>query len=1114
MLTISIDEAGRNLGDTIARVAGDRQPLGIGENGNAEVVLIPRAELERLQKIAAAAAGASREPSPTQAMFDLAGRMARLGYWEWDEVTDRCMVCSEELGRLYGMTVDEYLKLMNCTRAWLDRIHPDDRARVEMAVNESRARGGGYNLEYRFRRGDGTELHVNEISEPLLDENGRMVWSTGFVQDITEKKRAERELKESEAMLRSIYAQIPGAVYRRTMRADGSVNYSFISAGMQGVVGYSAEELIADPQIYPNHVHPRDRAARNRAIRRSADTLERYDAEYRFVLPDGEIVWIRAIADPERLDNGDIIWTGMSLDVTDRKRLEVELRRSHDKLEARVRERTASLESANQALEAEIAERRETEAALRSSEALFQRFIDNVPAAIFLKDLEGGYQLANRQYGERYAADPNSVVGKTDHDLHSPAMVEAYHAHDQAILESGEAEERWFRVPFADGSEHSVLVNKFPLVDADGQISGIGCISVDVTESEKAEAALRDSEEQLRLVTDNLPILIGLVDSEERYIWCNNVLGEWFQRPREEIIGRRIEEVGSAAHYKVIEPGIREVLSGKRTEKETTIDYPDGVTRHVHGIYLPKFARSGEVGGFYFFVHDISERKEAEQALREYSDRLKLITDNLPVLIMYVDAEERYKFVNRCCCEWYGREPEEILDKQVADIHGDNYSRYGDRFRRVRQGRTVEFEDRLAYPDGVTRDVRAIYLPHNAADGSVVGIFALVEDVTAFRQAEEQARQSQKMEAVGQLTGGVAHDFNNLLAVIIGNAEILVEDLGDSDPSPKAILRAARHGTELTQRLLAFSRRQPLDPQMVTLGKLVDDMSGMLGRMLGEAIEIEVVGEEGLWPALADAGQVENALLNLAINARDAMPGGGRLTIECMNTRLDAASLEGVSDVSPGDFVVLAVSDNGAGMPPSVLEHVFEPFFTTKEVGQGTGLGLSMVYGFARQSGGHVTVYSEEGTGTTVKLYLPRSRSEAVPSGPEDLAALPGGHGETVLLLEDDDDVRFLVVRILEGLGYRVIEAARAEAAGAVLAEAEQVDLLLSDVVLPGKYNGPDFARRARDTHPGLRIVFMSGYPAEAVRRNGFVDLGGAPLLKKPLDRRQLAEALHAVLRE
>ena len=988
MQTISVDEAGRNLADTIARVAGSRQPLGIGDNGSAEVALVPVAELERLQEVAASPTGALRVAAPAEALFDRAGRMARLGYWEWDEIADRCAECSEELARIYGVTPAQCMERMKSMQGWLDWVHPDDRARLEQLVIDSRGRNSGYDVEYRLLHDDGTVLHVREVAKPVLDDNGRMIWSTGIVQDITEQKRAERELRESEALLRSIYAQIPGAVYRRIVHADGSVRNTFISEGVRDLVGYSAEELIANPRRYSDNVHPRDREARVRAVRHSDETLERYDAEYRFVMPNGETVWIRAIADPERLDNGDVAWTGLILDVTERKRLEVELRRSRDKLEEWVQERTALLEVANEALEVEVAERRDT------------------------------------------------------------------------------------------------------------------------------EVALRRSDEQLRQVTDNLPVLVGLVDGVERVLWCNGLAAEWMRRPVEEIIGHRLDEALPPTLYESIRPAIREVMSGKRLENEIEIDFPDGSTRYVHRTYVPNLTPDGAVKGFYFFIHDITGRKKAEQAMAEYSDRLALITDNLPALIAYVDIDERYKFVNKSFCEWFADAAEDILERTLADVFPDNYPAIAERFLELRKGRSVEFEERVTYPDGVTRDVRATYVPDKTPDGVVVGFFALVEDMTEFKQAEERARQSQKMEAVGQLTGGVAHDFNNLLAVIIGNAEILVEDMGDGDPSVTAILRAARRGTELTQRLLAFSRRQPLDPRPTDLNELVGGMSAMLRRTLGESIEIAVASEEGLWSAMADAGQVENALLNLTINARDAMPGGGRLTIECMNARLDETYLEDNADASPGEFAVLAVSDNGAGMSPSVLEHVFEPFFTTKEVGQGTGLGLSMIYGFAKQSGGHIAIYSEEGTGTTVKLYLPRARDTVTPCKPEDLAELPGGRGETVLLLEDDDDVRALAVRILEGLGYRVIEASRAEAADRALAEADRVDLLLSDVVLPGKMNGPDFARQARETHPALKILFMSGYPAEAARRNGFADVGGATLLRKPLDRRQLAEALQAALRD
>jgi prevent-host-death family protein len=591
MQTISSDEAGRNLADTIARVAGGRQPLAIGEKGKAEVVLVPAEELERLQNIEAASSGASRVSAPTQALFDRAGHMAKLGYWEWDEIAYRCTECSEELARIYGITQAQCLERMTSMQAWLDWVHPDDRAYIEKVEIDSRARNSGYDVEYRLQRDDGTVLHVREVAEPVLDDTGRMIWSTGIVQDITERKRAEHELKESEALLRSIYAQIPGAVYRRVLHADGSSSYPFMSSGAHDLLGLSPEEMMKDANLFSDSMPARDREKRARDLRHSAETLERYDGEFQYILPNGETIWLRAIADPERMDNGDIVWTGLTLDVTERKRLETELRRSRKLLEERVRERTAELAAANEALKKEIAERRET------------------------------------------------------------------------------------------------------------------------------ETALRKSEDQLRLVTDNLPILIGLVDREERFVWCNNVFGEWMARPRDEIIGRLQSDVDSPADYKAIEPWVREVLSGKRTENENTIEYPDGVTRHVLRVCVPAFGPDGLVTGYYFFVHDITERKKAEQAMREYSDRLKLIADNLPVLIAYVDADERYKFVNRRCCEWYARAPEDILETRVEGIHRDIYASFEARFRRVKEEGPIKFDDRITYPDGVTRDIRATYLPHQTNGG-------------------------------------------------------------------------------------------------------------------------------------------------------------------------------------------------------------------------------------------------------------------------------------------------------------------------------------------------------------------------------------------------------------
>ncbi len=388
---------------------------------------------------------------------------------------------------------------------------------------------------------------------------------------------------------------------------------------------------------------------------------------------------------------------------------------------------------------------------------------------------------------------------------------------------------------------------------------------------------------------------------------------------------------------------------------------------------------------------------------------------------------------------------------------------------------------------------------------------ALDQMTTDLERANEQLRQSQKMEAIGQLTGGVAHDFNNLLAVILGNAELL-EHRSKYQPSlVQAILRAATRGAELTHRLTAFSRQQPLKPRPVDLAALVAGMSNILQRTLGETIEISTAAEPDLWLARADLGQVENSLLNLAINARDAMARGGRLKIECANARLTEEHGLRNSTALVGDFVVLAVSDTGAGMDDTVLEHVFEPFFTTKEVGEGSGLGLSMVYGFARQSGGHVTIESTLGHGTTVKLYLPRWEGPADRVEKAVSAEVPRGRGEVVLVVEDDPDVREIAVKMLDGLGYSVVEAPTAKTARTALDRANGIDLVLSDVVLPAGASGPAFVQEAQARYPGLKAVFMSGHMGGMAALNG---LPGPVVLNKPFQRREIAEALRAVLDE
>jgi len=364
------------------------------------------------------------------------------------------------------------------------------------------------------------------------------------------------------------------------------------------------------------------------------------------------------------------------------------------------------------------------------------------------------------------------------------------------------------------------------------------------------------------------------------------------------------------------------------------------------------------------------------------------------------------------------------------------------------------------------------------------------------------------MEAVGQLTGGVAHDFNNLLAVILGNTELLEAEMGDN-PLLATIERAATRGAELTQRLLAFARQQALQPRPIDLAILVPGLHGLFQCTLGEPVKITIHVSEGIWPVLADPGQLENALLNLAINARDAMPEGGIFEIKCENVQLQDSD-----KVAAGDYVQIAVRDSGSGMAEGVCEHAFEPFFTTKDVGEGSGLGLSMVYGFARQSGGDATIDSATGTGTEIKLLLPRSEVTTMMNESTQSTDMKRGQEGAILVLEDDPDVRSFAVAALEGLGYRVREAADANAALQVLEEeAENLDLLLSDVVLPGGVSGPELAAKARGLYPKLKLVFMSGYAADLYTHDkipGFDEL----LLNKPFRLAELSKAIHDTLAE
>ena len=391
----------------------------------------------------------------------------------------------------------------------------------------------------------------------------------------------------------------------------------------------------------------------------------------------------------------------------------------------------------------------------------------------------------------------------------------------------------------------------------------------------------------------------------------------------------------------------------------------------------------------------------------------------------------------------------------------------------------------------------------------------LVKEMNDRQTAEAALRQSQKMEAVGRLTGGIAHDFNNMLAVVLGNLDLLLRRFPDADAKLLRFVsssqEAAKRAAGLTHRLLAFSRRQPLDPKPTDVARTVQDMSELIGRTLGETISVETVRGAGLWRAHVDAGQLETALVNLAVNARDAMPDGGKLTLETANAYLDRGYSLGQEEVTPGQYVLVAVTDTGSGMTAEVLDKVFEPFFTTKPVGLGTGLGLSQVHGFVKQSGGHVAIYSEPGLGTTVKLYLPRSAAEAETAAPEiGRRAATGRRDLSVLVVDDETGVRDFAADALVELGYDVVSASDAAEALRVVTSGAPLDILLTDVVMPGR-SGRQLADDVAKVKPEVRVLYMTGYTQNAIVHNGVLDIG-TRLISKPFTVHQLEQELEALM--
>lgn len=490
----------------------------------------------------------------------------------------------------------------------------------------------------------------------------------------------------------------------------------------------------------------------------------------------------------------------------------------------------------------------------------------------------------------------------------------------------------------------------------------------------------------------------------------------------------------------------------------------------------------------------------ANEALQTSQENYRLLSEHSPNAI-FVHANGRIVFANRQMVRLMeAGSADEIIGLTASQIAApQNQNRIAEAREEIENGLSHFNIPDMAYQTLQGNLVEVDTFGSRTTWENQDAFLIIARDISAQKQLEQQLRQAQRLEAIGQLTGGIAHDVNNLLAVIQGNTEFLADEIGDDNQMLRAIARASKRGAELTQRLLAFSRQQQLQPKSLDLSALVDDLYQLLDRTLGERINIRLSTDEDLWPATADPGQVENVILNLAINARDAMPDGGTLTISCRNAVIDEVTAARHTDAQAGAFAMLSVRDTGSGMSQDVQSRIFEPFFTTKEFGKGSGLGLSMVYGFVRQSGGHITINSVPGAGTEIFLYLPRARTDADENTEPEARELQRGRGEHILVVEDDADVRALVAVSLKDLGYAVTDCPTAEQ-GLALLQQSRVDMVLSDVVLLGDMTGPDLLNAARSLYPDVGALLMSGYPADADRITEY------PVLRKPFQRAQLAQ--------
>ncbi len=807
-------------------------------------------------------------------------------------------------------------------------------------------------------------------------------------------------------------------------------------------------------------------------------------------------------------------------------------------------------------------QRQQVEEALRTERNLLRTLIDTLPYYIYIKDLESKFVLANKAVAQVMgAASPEALLGKTDFDFYPSDVAAKYYAAEQAIFQTGQAINN-LEEPIVDkaGNQGWMSTTKVPLRDDQGQVVGLVGVNRDITKYRQAEEELQRRNRELTVLNQlTAATMAGLSAETTLEVVCQE-LALAFNLPRAVAFfydeagaeARVVAEYNSQAEAMPLpraistagSPLVRTLMAFKAPQVIPNVQkYPNladnrtllGELGVVSMMVLPLISEDTVIGSLalaaseprHFSAQEINFAwTVADQVagvltrlrLNQVQQRLSAAIEQATDTVMITDLAGNIIYVNPAFEQITGYSRAEVIGQNPRILKSgyQNKAFYIQMWATICSGQVWNGRLINKAKDGRLFTEEATITPVRDENGAIVNYVAVKKDVTEKINLETQLLQSQKMDAIGQLAAGVAHDFNNLLTIILGYSETLLSrHLSEQDPKRKdleRIKRAGERASALTRQLLVFSRKQPLQFQRLNLNTVMLELEKMLQRLIGENIAIVTIPAPDLAWVMADPGQMEQVLLNLAINARDAMPRGGELIIETANVILDESYAHQHVEVIPGPYVMLAVSDTGVGMDKETLSHIFEPFFTTKERGKGTGLGLAMVYGIVKQSGGHIWAYSEPGKGTTFKIYLPQMHEKGEAAEPNPVSEeISGGH-ETILVVEDEKVVREMICNILREGGYQVLDAVDGPEALRLAKEyQEPIHLLLTDMIMPGKITGHELGMEVTRLHPETRLLYMSGYTDNAIVYHEVVDKGIA-FLAKPFRPSKLTQKVRQVL--